>query len=119
LKDFALHAATKGGQQNQRFAPKKIAGLKFPRHISSVATEKHSSTNRYPIDLNKAGFITEKPKGSVALGIINTIYKGNLEQSVHCYGSSGLCGVDDSEASNVLSASLTLKFFSWFQMKDL
>jgi hypothetical protein len=63
LKDFALHAATKGSKQNQRFAPKKIAGLKFTRHILSVAAEKHSSTNRCTIDLNEAGFITEKPKG--------------------------------------------------------
>jgi hypothetical protein len=61
--------------------------------------------------LNKAGFITKKPKGSVVLGIINTIYKGNLDQSVHCCGSSGLCGADDSEAKNVLPASLTPKFF--------
>jgi len=61
--------------------------------------------------LDKAGFITEKPKGSVALGIINPIYKGNLEQSVHCYGNRGLCEADDTEASSMLPASLTPKFF--------
>jgi len=62
-----------------------------------------------------AGFIAEKPKGSVALGIINTVYKGKLEQCVYCCGSSGLCGADDSEASNVLPASLTPKFFRDFK----
>jgi hypothetical protein len=67
--------------------------------------------------LNEAGFITEKPKGWVALGIINTIYKGNLEQSVYCCGSSSLCGADDSEVSNVLPASLTPKFFPDFKWK--
>jgi len=61
--------------------------------------------------LNKAGFIPEKPQGSVALGIINTIYNGNLDQSVYCCGRSGLCGADDTEASNMLPASLTPKFF--------
>jgi len=65
--------------------------------------------------LNKAGFISEKPKGSVALAIINTVYKENLEQSVYCCGSRVLCGADDSKASNVLPASLTPKFFRDFK----
>jgi hypothetical protein len=60
--------------------------------------------------LSKARFITEKPKGSVVLGIINAIYKGNLDQSVHCFGNSGLFGADDTEASNMLPASVTPKF---------
>jgi len=111
FKDFGLQAATKSRPKNLRFPQKKLGSPNFPQQIPKIAIESHSSTDHCPINSNKAGFISEKPIDSVALGVIYTIYSGFKLELAHAYRDSDFQEGNNTSAGNMLPASLTPKFF--------